>query len=433
VDSPLAPYFGAGEHKDGQGFMFRDATFGVQEAAAEKRTSLDSRVAKTAELVAESPDDHFLLWHDLEDERRAIAAAVPGTVSVWGSQDLDEREQSIADFSDGKINILSTKPVIAGSGCNFQRYCHRAVFTGIGFKFSDFIQAIHRIHRFLQTEPVRIDIIYSEAEKGIKAQLERKWKQHDELVANMGEIIREHGLAAGAMAAGLTRSAGVRRQEAKGDGYLLANNDSVLETAEMETDSVGLIVTSIPFSTQYEYSPSYNDFGHNEDNGQFWEQMDYLTPELFRVLGPGRVACIQQFHLCPIQFDIVDRLLDRYSMPGEVVYDPFGGIMTVPYCAVKAGRIGRASELNPRYFADGVAYVESAAAEASVPALFDLLDAAPADAEASLPQDPRSRFPQQTTGTVQDQPARAGRTAGDNRKEPPSWDSRRNWPPLRRR
>ena len=74
VDSPLAPYFGAGEHKDGQGFMFRDATFGVQEAAAEKRTSLDARVAKTAELVAESPDDHFLLWHDLEDERRAIAA-----------------------------------------------------------------------------------------------------------------------------------------------------------------------------------------------------------------------------------------------------------------------------------------------------------------------------------------------------------------------
>jgi hypothetical protein len=584
VDSPLAPYFGAGVHKDGQGFMFRDATFGVQEAAAEKRTSLDSRVAKTAELVAADPDDHFILWHDLEDERRAIAAAVPGAVSVWGSQDLEEREQSIADFSDGKIQILSTKPVLAGSGCNFQRHCHRAIFTGIGFKFSDFIQAIHRIQRFLQTEPVRIDIIYSEAEKGIKAQLERKWKQHDELVANMGEIIREHGLAAGAMEAGLTRSAGVWRQEAKGDGYLLANNDSVLETAEMDTGSVGLIVTSIPFSTQYEYSPSYNDFGHNEDNGMFWEQMDYLTPELFRVLQPGRVAAIhvkdriapggltglgfqtlqpfhaeaithymkhgfalvamitvvtdvvrennqtyrlgwtenckdgskmgsglpeyvlvfrkpptdnsdgyadvpvvksksdysrarwqtdahglwrssgnrpllpheldslpaaqifrrfrdhyltgvydyaehvetgehldrkgrlpsgfmllqppswhpdvwtdvarmrtlnmmqerkgQQFHLCPIQFDIVDRLLDRYSMPGETVYDPFGGIYTVPYCAVKAGRFGRAAELNPRYHIDGVAYVKAAASEASVPALFDLIDEAPADLEA---------------------------------------------------
>jgi hypothetical protein len=60
----------------------------------------------------------------------------------------------------------------------------------------------------------------------------------------------------------------------------------------MDADSVGLIVTSIPFSTQYEYSPSYNDFGHNEDNATFWAQMDFLTPELVRVLQPGRVAAI---------------------------------------------------------------------------------------------------------------------------------------------
>jgi hypothetical protein len=40
--------------------------------------------------------------------------------------------------------------VLAGAGCNFQRHCHKAVFVGIGFKFNDFIQAIHRIQRFLQ-------------------------------------------------------------------------------------------------------------------------------------------------------------------------------------------------------------------------------------------------------------------------------------------
>ena len=292
VESPLAPYFGAGQHKDGQGFMFRDATFGVTEAAREKRDSMAARVARTAEIVAADPDDHFLLWHDLEDERRAIAAAVPDAVAVWGSQDLDEREQRIIDFSDGKIQHLATKPVIAGSGCNFQRHCHRAVFTGIGFKFSDFIQAVHRIHRFLQPEPVRIDIIYSEAERGIKAQLERKWKAHDELTARMGEIIREHGLAREAMASRLTRSAGVHRREVAGDGYLLVNNDAVEEAARMGDATADLIVTSIPFATQYEYTPSFNDFGHTEDNAHFWAQMDYLTPELYRVLAPGRVAAI---------------------------------------------------------------------------------------------------------------------------------------------
>jgi DNA modification methylase len=43
------------------------------------------------------------------------------------------------------------------------------------------------------------------------------------------------------------------------------NNDTVEETAAMADNSVGLIFTSIPFSTQYEYTPSYNDFGHTDD------------------------------------------------------------------------------------------------------------------------------------------------------------------------
>ena len=60
----------------------------------------------------------------------------------------------------------------------------------------------------------------------------------------------------------------------------------------MAENSVGLIHTSIPFSNHYEYTPSYNDFGHNEDTARFFEQMDYLTPELLRILQPGRVAAI---------------------------------------------------------------------------------------------------------------------------------------------
>jgi hypothetical protein len=46
-------------------------------------------------------------------------------------------------------------------------------------------------------------------------------------------------------------------------------------------------------------------------------------------------------HVCPLQFDIVDRLIDRYSNPGDIVYDPFGGLMTVPYRAILKGRRGR--------------------------------------------------------------------------------------------
>ena len=80
--------------------------------------------------------------------------------------------------------------------------------------------------------------------------------------------------------------------EVTGKDWLLANNDAVQECRTIETDSVGLIHSSIPFANHYEYTPSYNDFGHTSDNDQFWKQMDFLTPELLRMLKPGRICAI---------------------------------------------------------------------------------------------------------------------------------------------
>ena len=137
---------------------------------------------------------------------------------MWGSEDLDERERKIVDFSDGRFRILATKPVIAGSGCNFQRHCHRAIFVGVGFKFNDFIQAVHRIHRFLQTEQVRIDIIYASSETAVVDSLRAKWARHKELTDKMSHIIQTYGLSREAISAALTRSLGVERVEASGEG-----------------------------------------------------------------------------------------------------------------------------------------------------------------------------------------------------------------------
>ncbi|TDH44771.1 hypothetical protein E2F47_27790, partial [Mycobacterium eburneum] len=74
----------------------------------------------------------------------------------------------------------------------------------------------------------------------------------------------------------------------------------------------------------------------------------------------------------PLQFDIVDRLINRFSSPGELVYDPFGGLMTVPVRALKAGRRGRGVELNAGYFFDGVKYLQAEERSRDMPSLFDL-------------------------------------------------------------
>ena len=569
-------YSAAGADKQGQGLLIPNVAMGLSAAATEKRDSMAARVAKVQEIVSRT-DDHFVVWHDLEDERHALQAALPDAVSVWGTQDLDQREQRIVDFGDGKHRILSTKPVIAGSGCNFQRHCHREVFAGVGFKFNDFIQSIHRVQRFGQTQPVRIDIVHTESEREVLKTLKEKWARHDEMQVKMTEIIRTYGLTQLAMQDALARSIGTERKEVRGERFAVANNDCVEEAKLQPEDSVDLIVTSIPFANHYEYTPSYNDFGHTENNDHFWRQMDFLTPELLRILRPGRIYCchvkdrinfgnvtgagiptvspfhaealfhgikhgfdymgmitivtdvvrennqtyrlgytemckdgtkmgvgspeyvllfhkpqtdrsrgyadlpvvkskseyslarwqvdahafwrssgnrlltaeemaqmgpaklakyftedslrrIYDFehhvkigeellarqalpstfmslapgshcpdvwhdinrmrtlngeqsnravekHVCPLQFDIVDRLIERYSNKGDLVYDPFCGLGTVPVRAIKAGRKGGGSELSAAYFADQVHYLRAMEREVSMPSLFDVLEA----------------------------------------------------------
>lgn len=567
----------AGIDKDGQAKMFREAALGLADAARERRDNMSLKIARVVEIVnrPENRDDHFLIWHDLEDERKAICAAIPGCEAVYGSQDDEESDRIVSDFKEGRLKYLAAKPEMLGEGLNFQYHCHKAIML-IDYRFNDKFQAVARIHRFMQRFPVELYLIYAESEQEIFKSFMRKWAQHNEMVNNMVGIIRDNGLSSDRAEEKMMRYMFSMREERKGKIWRAINNDNVLECERMEGGSVGLIVTSIPFSNHYEYTPTYNDFGHNEDNDRFFEQMDYLTPHLLRLLQPGRLACVhvkdrilfgnatgdgmptvdpfsdmtvfhfikhgfrymgritvdtdvvrennqtyrlgytemrkdgskmgvgcpeyvllfrklptdtskayadirvtkdkesyslarwqidahaswkssgntllstedikgagidkirflfreyernhiysyeqhvsfaeelesygklpktfmavdpvskkpwvwddvtrmrtlntrqsqknRQNHICPLQLDIVERLIERYSNKGDVVFDPFGGIQTVPYCAIKMGRFGLSTELNHEYWKDGLSYLMEAETEVSAPTLFDLMD-----------------------------------------------------------
>jgi DNA modification methylase len=282
----------AGTDHNGQGLMFREHAIGITGASREKRDSLDARVAKMMELREENPSEHRIIWHDTEIERAAIKKAIPDIVTVQGKDTDDHKEKSILGFSDGAFPELAGKPCMLGSGTNFQRYCHWEIFLGIGFKFNDFIQSIHRVLRFGQEHKCRIDLIYTEAEGQVRRTLERKWQQHDKQVQIMVDINKKYGLSGVAMAQMLNRKMGVERIEVTGKNYRLVHNDNVKETKNMQSNSVGLILTSWPFSMQYEYSPNYADFGHCDNNAHFFQQMDFLTPEEYRILKPGRIYAL---------------------------------------------------------------------------------------------------------------------------------------------
>jgi hypothetical protein len=179
----------------GQHQLFMDQSQGLAQSARSKRNSIQLRIDKAIEIMGAHKDGrHWLIWHDLEAERYEIEKRVPEAVTAYGNQDLEEREQIIVDFSRGDVPILATKPSIAGSGTNFQRHCADAIFLGVGYKFNDFIQAIHRIHRFQQRREVNIHIVYLESEGAIMQTLQRKWRQHDELVSRMTTLLQQNHL-----------------------------------------------------------------------------------------------------------------------------------------------------------------------------------------------------------------------------------------------
>lgn len=569
----------AGKERDGQVKMFRSAALGLQDAAKERRDNMSTKIARVLEIInrPENKDDHFLIWHDLEDERKELCKAIDGCKAVYGSQDDAEADAVIDDFKEGRLKYLAAKPEMLGEGLNFQYHCHKAIMF-VDYRFNDKFQAVARIHRFMQEYPVDLYFVYAESESEIFASFMKKWKQHNEMVAKMTDIIRENGLFDTNVENKLMRYMFSKREERKGKTYHFINNDNVMECQRMEDNSVGLIVTSVPFSNHYEYTASYNDFGFNSDNDEFFKQMDFLTPELHRILQPGRLCCVHvkdrilfgnatgdgmptvdpfsdmcvfhymkhgfrymgritvdtdvvrennqtyrlgytemckdgskmgvgcpeyvllfrklptdttkayadipvrkvkdgayslarwqidahgdwksngntlltgeqmksmgidtlrhlfrefskehvydfethvkfaeelanygklprtfmaidpvshkdyiwddvvrmrtlnsrqsqrnlQMHICPLQLDLVERLIERYSNEGEVVFDPFGGIGTVPYCAIRKRRFGLATELNHDYWRDGLSYLREAENAITAPTLFDLMGA----------------------------------------------------------
>lgn len=572
--------------RDGQGRLFRGGAMSSVEASREKRETLPERVAKLMDVVREhwgewahETGEQIILWCDRDDEQAAIEKALTAEgftfSSVHGKLTDDEATRRLDAWCDRETYALIGKPVMLGQGMNFQQ-ASVAVFVGVTYMFRFTIQAIHRVHRFGQTRPCDVHLIYAETEAQVRDVLQRKWAEHDALTDRMSDLIRQHGLSAPAITTELTRAMGVERKVVSGDGWHLALNDCVVEMRDhMDDDSVDLIHSSYPFGNHYEYSLNFADFGHTDDYAHFWWQMDYAAVEMMRILKPGRMLVVHvkdriqygrvtgaglptvepfhaqaiafhmghgfdymgaitietdvvkennqtyrlgyskmlqdgsvmgvgspeyllifhkpqtdrskgwaddrivkmremyglgrwqidadakwrssgnrlltvdelvaigpedrsrlftaqgrktvydyaehvrlaealndrnalpssfaslragawspwawddilrfrtlnseqsrralEYHVCPLQFDIVDRVVERWSNPGDLVFDPFGGLGTVPLRARKLGRRGAMSELNPTSFRDAVMYQRELDNERSIPALFDLL------------------------------------------------------------
>ena len=77
----------------------------------------------------------------------------------------------------------------------------------------------------------------------------------------------------------------------------LYHGDSCEILREIPSNSVHFEVYSPPFASLYTYSNSERDLGNTRNDGEFFQQFEYIVKELYRVLAPGRLMSVHCMNL----------------------------------------------------------------------------------------------------------------------------------------
>jgi hypothetical protein len=164
------------------GALFALPAQGLAEQREERRRTIAERCERAA-YIANATTDPVMLWCHLNDEGDMLESMIPDAVQVSGSDSDDRKEDRLLGFAKGKYRVIITKPKIGAWGLNYQ-HCNRVVYFP-SHSFEQYYQSIRRCWRFGQKREVEVDVIASEGEVGVLANLQRKAIQADEMFANL--------------------------------------------------------------------------------------------------------------------------------------------------------------------------------------------------------------------------------------------------------
>jgi len=173
-----------------EGMLFCLPAIGLREEREERKRTLDERVEFVADLV-----DHerpAVVWCHFNAEGDALEKAIPGARQVAGATPDDEKEEIYADFAEGRLRVLVTKPKIGAWGLNWQHCAH--VVTFATHSYEQYYQSIRRCWRFGQERPVTLDVVATIGESRVRENMRRKARKaevmFEEMIKNMGQAQR---------------------------------------------------------------------------------------------------------------------------------------------------------------------------------------------------------------------------------------------------
>lgn len=173
-----------------EGLLFDLPAIGFHEEREVTRRTINERCEAAAEKVA-GTGRPAVVWCHLNAEGDLLARLIPDSVQVSGDDSDERKEEAFAAFKAGQTRVLVTKPKIGAWGLNWEHCAHVVYFPS--HSYEQYYQAVRRCWRFGQTRPVLVDIVRTDGDANVLANLQRKAlaadKMFSDLVAHMNDAM----------------------------------------------------------------------------------------------------------------------------------------------------------------------------------------------------------------------------------------------------
>lgn len=169
------------------GYLFTPEVFGLNQERDERRRTIDERCELVAEL-AKSGDFVFIGCH-LNQEGDLIEKLIPDSIQVAGKHSDEEKEERLLGFAKGDFKVLITKPKIGAWGLNYQHCNH--IITFATHSYEQYYQLMRRCWRFGQTRPVKVDVVFTEGEKAVRNNMQRKSEAANDMFSKLVKYMDE--------------------------------------------------------------------------------------------------------------------------------------------------------------------------------------------------------------------------------------------------
>jgi len=248
-----------------------------------KKDTIKLRIDECAKLVNNS-NEQWIVWCGLNSEGDLLEKVLCNSTQVAGKDSIEDKEERLNGFINGKYKVLITKKKIGAFGLNLQ-HCHNMVFVFTDHSYELTYQAIRREWRFGQENEVNIFFIVVDIEGPIIKNINRKEKQakrmQDEMLKYMKiyqDVFETKNL-----------KDEYKEGNSMGKDWEMKLGDCIEKIKEIKTNSIDYSIFSPPFASLYTYSNSIRDMGNCKDVKEFKKHFKFVLPELYRVIKPGRL------------------------------------------------------------------------------------------------------------------------------------------------